>query len=128
MQSPQSFEEFETFSIDLRRYIALLLHWAWLITLAVVLTAAAAYVISTQMTPVYQASTTVLINQAPSTRASDYAALLTSERLTQTYAQLLTKKPVLQGVVEALQRDYGVTVALKDLEDIVDVNPVRIPN
>ncbi len=125
MQSPQSFEEFETFSIDLRRYIALLLHWAWLITLAVVLTAAAAYVISTQMTPVYQASTTVLINQAPSTRASDYAALLTSERLAQTYAQLLTKKPVLQGVVEALQRDYGVTVALKDLEDIVDVNPVR---
>ena len=124
-QSPQIFEDFDTLSIDLRRYFALLVHWAWLIILAVVLSGAAAYFVSSQMTPVYQASTTVLINQAPSTRASDYASLLTSERLTQTYSQLLTKRPVLQGVVEALQRDYGVTIAVEDLDGAIDVKPVQ---
>ena len=117
--------ETPSFSDDLRRYFALLMHWAWLIVLAVVLAGGTAYLVSSQVTPVYQASTTILINQAPSTRASDYAALLTSERLAQTYAQLITKKPVLQGVVDTLRQDYGVSVELQDLEYGVTVQPVR---
>ncbi len=117
--------ETPSFSDDLRRYFALLMHWAWLIVLAVVLAGGTAYLVSGQVTPVYQASTTILINQAPSTRASDYAALLTSERLAQTYAQLITKKPVLQGVVDTLRQDYGVSVELQDLEYGVTVQPVR---
>ncbi|GAB4522573.1 MAG: hypothetical protein Fur0018_04530 [Anaerolineales bacterium] len=125
MQSPQSFEDIDSLSIDLRRYFALLLHWSWLIILTVVLTGTAAYLVSSRMTPVYQATTAILINQAPSTRASDYAALLTSERLTQTYSQLLTKRPVLQGVVDALQQDYGITLAIEDLNGAIDVTPVQ---
>ncbi len=125
MQSSPSIEEFDTLSIDLRRYFALLVHWAWLIILAVVLSGAAAYLISSQMTPVYQATTAILINQAPSTRSSDYASLLTSERLTQTYSQLLTKRPVLQGVVDALQQDYNVLIDIEDLNGAIDVNPVQ---
>ena len=117
--------ETPSFSDDLRRYFALLMHWAWLIVLAVVLAGGTAYLVSSQVTPVYQASTTILINQAPSTRASDYAALLTSERLAQTYAQLITKKPVLQGVVDTLRQGYGVSVELQDLEYGVTVQPVR---
>ncbi len=125
MQSSPSIEEFDTLSIDLRRYFALLVHWAWLIILAVVLSGAAAYLVSSQMTPVYQATTAILINQAPSTRSSDYASLLTSERLTQTYSQLLTKRPVLQGVVDALQQDYNVLIDIEDLNGAIDVNPVQ---
>ncbi len=125
MQSPQTFDNLDTLSIDLRRYFALLMHWGWLIILAVALSGAAAYLVSVRMTPVYQASTTILINQAPSTRVSDYASLLTSERLTQTYSQLITKKPVLQGVAEALQRDYGIIVDATELAALIDVSPVQ---
>ncbi len=125
MYSSQPADDFNTFAVDIQRYLALLMHWAWLIILAVVLSGATAYLVSSQMTPIYQATTAILINQAPSTRVSDYAALLTSERLTQTYAQLLTKRPVLQGVVDALQKDYNVVVDIDDLDGAIDVSPVR---
>lgn len=113
--------ETQTLSDELRRYIALLWHWAWLLVLVTVLAGAAAYFLSSQTTPVYQAASTVLINEAPSTRTADYASLLTSERLTQTYSQLITKKPVVEGVITLLSLDLGVT----ELQRMIQVSPVR---
>ena len=54
------------------------------------------------MRPVYQASTTVLINEAPATKSADYASVLTSVNMAQTYAQMLTKQPVVEGVIQRL--------------------------
>jgi len=72
---------------DLRQYISLLWHWSWLILLAAILAGTAAYFTSLQIAPVYEASSTLIINEAPATQASDaYTAVLTSQRLTQTYA------------------------------------------
>ena len=44
--------ETQTFSDDLRRYLALILQWAWLLILAAVLAGVAAYVVSKRTTPV----------------------------------------------------------------------------
>ena len=113
--------ETSSFSEDLRRYLALIWHWAWLLVLAMLLAGGAAYVVSKRTTPVYQASTTMLINEAPANRTADYSSVLTSERLTQTYAQLLTKQPVLQGVIERLRLE-GTPRTLKTA---IQVQPVR---
>ncbi len=110
-----------SFSDDLRRYIGLLWHWAWLLVLVTVLAAGAAYLISQRLTPVYEASTTLLINEAQSNQTTDYTAILTSERLARTYAAMMTKKPVL----EAVMAELGLTMDLKDLEEAVSVQPVR---
>jgi len=53
----------QTLQADLRQYIALLWQWAWLIVLATLLAGAAAYITSQFQDPVYQATTTLLINQ-----------------------------------------------------------------
>ena len=95
--------ETHAFSDDLRRYIGLLRHWTWLLLLAAVLAGGIAYFLTKRMTPIYQASTTMLINEAPSTRSADYTSIMTSERLAQTYAQLITTQPVLEEVAECLQ-------------------------
>jgi non-specific protein-tyrosine kinase len=56
------------------------------------------------MTPVYAASTTLLINQTPvSSAAPDYNSLLVSQRLAQTYGELLRKRPALQAVITNLK-------------------------
>lgn len=110
-----------TFSDEIRRYFSLLMHWWWLWVLMTVLGGVGAYLISSQITPVFQASTTVLINEAPSTRTTDYASLLTSERLTQTYSQLITKQPVLDGVIQLLNLDISLT----DMRRNIVVSPVR---
>ncbi len=115
------FVETPSFSDDLRRYAGLLWHWAWLIILSVVLAAGAAFLVSQQMTPIYQASATMLINQAPSSQSSEYAALLTSQRLAETYAQMLTTQPILDGVVESLE----LNIEGQKLKSFVSVQSIQ---
>ncbi len=89
-------------SLDLVKYLVLLWHWAWLIVLAVVIAAAGAFFISKLIPPVYQAKTTILVDMAPSNKSLDYNTLMLSSQLTQTYSQMLTKKPVLEEVATRL--------------------------
>ncbi len=108
--------------MELKQYAALLLRWLWLILLGTMLAAAAAFAVSSYSTPVYEASTTLLINQAPASSASpDYTSLLTSERLARTYAELLQKRPVFQEVIDTLD----LAISPGDLAANVRVTAVR---
>lgn len=110
-----------SFSNDLRRYLALLWHWAWLLVLATALAGGAAYLVSSRMVPIYQASTTILVNEAPATRSADYASVMTSQLLTQTFAQMITKQPVLEGVIQRL----GLKMPAESLKRAIQVQPVK---
>lgn len=106
--------------MELRRYFNLLLRWWWLLALGTVLAAGSAYAVSKSSTPVYQASTTLLVDQSRQATV-DYASILTSERLTQTYAEWLKKRPVLDEVIKRLQ----LPMDAETLARAVDVAPVR---
>ena len=111
-----------SFSDDLRRYLALLLQWTWLLLLTTILAAGSAYILSKRSTPVYQASTLVLINEAPSNKSAvDLGVIQTSERLAKTYAETMTTRPVLEGVVQSF--DLGLD--LKTLKESIQVQPLR---
>lgn len=113
-----------TLQADLRQYIALIWRWSWLIILATLLAGGAAYITSIFQDPVYQATTTLLINEAPSAQTSDYTAILTSERLARTYSEMLTKRPVLEEVIHNLDlaTEYE---ELEDLQGTIEVQLVR---
>lgn len=120
----------QSFSDDIRRYMSLLWHWAWLLILSTALAGGAAYLVSGQMTKIYQASTTILINEAPATRSTDYSSILTSERLTQTYSQMLTKQPVFDGVYQRILLDPEIAPLANmdeahDIARMITVQPVR---
>jgi capsular exopolysaccharide synthesis family protein len=101
MQDPLQ-EDQNSESIDLVKYLVLLWHWAWLIVLVVVIAAAGTFFICKLIAPVYQAKTTILVDMAPSNKSLDYNTLMLSSQLTQTYSQMLTKKPVLEEVATRL--------------------------
>ncbi|MER3513798.1 MAG: protein tyrosine kinase, partial [Chloroflexota bacterium] len=82
--------------MDLRKYWTILWRWSWLITLGTLLAAGTAFIVSRNMTPVYSASVTLLVNQAPRSGLTDYASILTSQQLAKTYSELLHKRPVLE--------------------------------
>ncbi len=105
-QEYSSLEPGLSFSDDLRRYLGLLWHWAWLIVLFTVLGGVVGYFISSRETPVYRASATMLINE--SRTINEYANILASERLAQTYSQLMIQAPVLEGVIDRLGLDMDV--------------------
>jgi non-specific protein-tyrosine kinase len=81
----------------------------------------AVFIINKNSTPVYQASTSLLINEAPATKATDYSSLVTSERLAQTYAQLMVKTPVLEGVINQL----GLSITSQELRRQLQIQPLR---
>lgn len=115
------FEANETeITIDLKKYIALFWQWAWLIVLVGVVAGLAAFIISRQITPVYEATTTVLVNEAPGSESTDYQSLLASERLTKTYAEMMTKNPILDETIENL----GLSMEIKDMRGMITVNPI----
>lgn len=88
--------------MDLRKYWTILWRWSWLIALGTLLAAGTAFIVSRNMTPVYSASVTLLVNQAPRSGLTDYASILTSQQLAKTYSELLHKRPVLEAAIAKL--------------------------
>lgn len=89
--------------IDLRQYATLIWHWSWLLILCAVAAGAAAYVASTFSTPIYQAASRVLINEARNAGGNaNYQDILASQRIATTYAELMTRGPILDSVSSQL--------------------------
>jgi len=108
--------------IDLRRYLLLFRRWMWLLVASVVLGAASSFAV-TQWThvPVYRASTTLLVNEAPGARRSGYyAPMVSSGRLVTTYARLMVTRPVLEAVIAQM----GLEMEVELLRAMVRVQPV----
>lgn len=127
-QDPGGAREASTFSkkvaqtMELLRYALLLRRWLWLLLLGSILAGTTAFLVSRQMTPIYEASTTLLISQSSNNSAYfDYNSILSSERLTRTYAQLLVKRPVLTTVIDTL----GLSQTPEQIARMITVSPVR---
>jgi len=89
--------------MELRQYWHLLRKWIWLIVLGALLAGGAAFVINRNTTPVYQATTSLLVTPGSTQALDNYSALIASERLAQTYAQLLQSGPVLEETQRRLE-------------------------
>jgi capsular exopolysaccharide synthesis family protein len=107
--------------VELRRYFEIVLRWWWIIVVGAFLAGGTAYLVSSQLPPIYEASTTLLINQATNLTVTDLAALTISERLAKTYGELLHKRPLMEQVIAEL--DLELTP--DELADKISVQPVR---
>ena len=107
---------------ELKKYGTILWHWAWLIVLGTLLGAGIAYISSRLTTPVYLASTTLLVSEAPSSgKTADYTSILTSERLARTYSEMMIKQPVVKAALE----DLNLDPAPEKIPARISVNLVR---
>ncbi len=82
--------------MELKEYLALFRRWSWLLVLGLLLGAAGGWLASYLQAPVYQAITRILVMRAPQVQSTDMT-YLSDQQLTQTYVQLLTTQPVLDG-------------------------------
>ena len=90
--------------MELRQYGQLARKWLWLVILCAVAAGGVAYIVSKNSTPIYQASTKLMINQAASASqlSPGYTDILTSQQLARTYANLLADGPVVEGMAQRL--------------------------
>lgn len=109
--------------MELRDYLALFRRWWWLIVLLTLAGGAGAFAIKQLSDPVYEAATTILINQAPGS-LPDADAVLQGQRVAYTYAELLHQRPVLEQVILNL----GLDIDPDMLERDISVTPIRDTN
>jgi capsular exopolysaccharide synthesis family protein len=114
--------------LELARYLRLVRRWWWLLLLGLLIGGGGAWGVSRLMTPVYQASATLLVNQTQTPGTIAYNDILTSERLTKTYRELITQRPVLEDVVADLgiEPDAGGLASLISVEVVRDTQLLRL--
>jgi len=92
------------------------------------LTGATAFVASSRQTELYSATATMLVNPGVSGNSvSDYNSLLASQRLAETYQQLVTTSPIEQRVAESLgvdEIDSTVSSAAEEDTQLIRVTVV----
>jgi len=101
-------------------YATLLLQWSWLMILLAALAGGTAYFLSERQTPVYQASTLVMIGGAPSYQYDPYSASIGGQQLAATYAKVMVTQPVLDSVAKKL--GYSMFPPTASIQPVADEN------
>lgn len=91
-----------------------------------VVAGASAYVSASRETPLYSATATMMLNPGTSSAASytDYNAIITAERLTESYQQLVTAQPMRERVQNALgdsPLSTGYSASAADQSQVISV-------
>jgi succinoglycan biosynthesis transport protein ExoP len=114
--------------MEILRYARFLRRWWWLLAVGLLLGGASSYLVSHLLTPIYRASATVLVNQTQVPGTVAYNDILTSERLTKTYSELIKKRPVLDTVIDELKLPFGPEelAGMIDVEVVGDTQLLRV--
>lgn len=113
---------------EIKVYARLAWQWLWLILVVASLAGIIAYWVNSNLTPVYQAASKVMINQAVNPGTASYNDILTSERVARTYADLLQRESMLTqalvrlGVDPATASDQVLDVAVTPVRDTQLIN------
>jgi non-specific protein-tyrosine kinase len=91
--------------VDLRRQIAIVRAWFPLLVACVLLAAGAAFVFSSFQQKLYEAKATLIVGQSLSSVNPSTDQLLASQRLSTTYASVVTTRPILDNVITKLGLD-----------------------
>ena len=110
--------------MELKQYFAIVRRWAWLLILGLILGAGAGFAVSYFQTPIYQASTRLLIMRAASQSSTTDLAYLNDQQLAQTYIQLLTTQPVLEQASNVL--GYSISKNQLHIQQIGSTQVIQV--
>jgi succinoglycan biosynthesis transport protein ExoP len=97
--------------MQLEHCFAVIRKWLWLIVASVLVATVSSYLGTLQMPRIYQATTTVMVGQVLEQPDPDSQDLWLSQQLALTYADMVRRQPILEGVAEALGLDYVPSAA-----------------
>jgi len=100
-------DEMRDVTIDLGKLLAVLQTWVWLLVAGVAVGAIAAYIFSRTQTPVYEASTNILVTRNSEQTVANVTQPLNLTQLVEMYVRMLSMDDFLGIVSERV--DYEVT-------------------
>jgi capsular exopolysaccharide synthesis family protein len=102
--------------MELSKYWNIFRGFIWLLVLGLVLGGVAGYFSGAGQTPMYQASTKVLITRGQQT-SSSVVVYSSDQQLAQTYIQLLSTQPVLDAIMQRLQTNNVGVISAASIGD-----------
>lgn len=113
--------------MDLKQ-LAILRHWAWLLVGSVLLAGGVSYLVSSTLPKAYEARATLIVGQFLSVANPDPGQIATSQRLSQSYAEVAATRPILEGVVARLSLPMAPAALLERVEVVAlrDSTLIRI--
>ena len=91
--------------MELKHYLVILRRWGWIMLLCTILASVASYWFSSRQPRVYESIARYLVGPVldnPNVSSNDMRA---SSQVGQTYAQIVTTRPIVQGVIDKLKLD-----------------------
>jgi succinoglycan biosynthesis transport protein ExoP len=118
----------ENTEIGLSEIFKTLGRWFWMIIICTLLAGIVAYIVTTQVIkPSYEAETTLLVDLAKSSGASEYNLLYAGERLALTYSEMVKSQSILQEVASQLGIEKNLDLSKKiEAEPIPDTQLIRL--
>ncbi len=92
----------QTMTLEIKRYLKILLRWWWLIVLGAVLAGGSAYIYTQRQPRFYASRTTLMVGTSIYSAEPNEGQLNLSRTLASIYATLAKQRPVLEGVIERL--------------------------
>ncbi len=92
--------------MELEQYFSVVKRWWWLMVACVLVATVSSYLGTLQMPRIYQATTTVMVGQAVRMSDPSNQDLYIGRQLAQTYAEMVKRRPVLEGAAETLGLEY----------------------
>jgi succinoglycan biosynthesis transport protein ExoP len=92
--------------MELQQYLRVIGKWLWLIMASVLVATVSSYLGTRQMPRIYEATTAVMVGQGIEQANPSSEDLWLSQQLAQTYANLVRRRPILEGVAEDLGLEY----------------------
>ena len=107
--------------MDARRSLTVLRRWLWLLIASLLLAAGASFLVSSALTKMYESTVTLIVGQSLQTANPDLNQLLASQRLSQTYADLVTTGPLLGRVIDR----EGLDATPEELRKLIKADAPR---
>ncbi|MFN2263552.1 MAG: polysaccharide biosynthesis tyrosine autokinase [Anaerolineales bacterium] len=107
--------------IQVKNIVAVLVRFLWLVIGLAIIGGFGGYLMSQKQTPVYEATTTILVGEILESTDLNRTDILTSELVATTYAEMVRRQPVMEGVVGSL----GLDQDWRQLKSQVRVNLIE---
>lgn len=107
--------------MDARRSVTVLRRWLWLLIASVLLAGGASFLVSSSLPKMYEGKVTLIVGQSLQSVSPDYNQLLASQRLSQTYADLVGTGPLLSRVIAK----EGLDTTVEELRKLIKADAPR---
>jgi len=130
---PNELEDNFDYIVDFKRLFTILQNWIWLLILVTILSTIFAYVYSRLQTPVYEATTNILVTRNSQQTVGDFSQTLSLSELVQTYVRRLSLDEFLEIVSQRIgykvDSDNVSVSALTNTQviqlQVQDIDPAR---